>query len=71
MTLLATVESDLGRIEIHYIDGRFATCRTYFDEIAGAESVSADVEDAQAVVEWYQLARDEGEVHLTLLGGAP
>lgn len=68
MSLLATIKTALGKIELHHESGRFTTRRV----VRGVESevlsghrsyVSTILIDRERAAEWYALAEGGNSVH--------
>lgn len=63
MTLLSHVNRPIGRIELHFENGRFETRLPFDDALSGVERVSRVPQGPEHARWWYGLARAEGAVH--------
>lgn len=62
MRLLGSVQTHLGRVELHHEDGRFETRGTYTDAIVGTERESVVVEYGADAEWWYSHCEANGVV---------
>lgn len=62
MSLLATVATRLGRVELHHEDGRFET-RGYYTDPDGERHPSVIPVFEGSAREWWNLASERGAVH--------
>jgi hypothetical protein len=62
MSLLATVATRLGRVELHHEDGRFETRGWYVDP-DGEQHPSVIPVFAESAREWFDLCAERGAVH--------
>ena len=63
MSLLATVTTHLGKIELHNEGGVFTTRRTYDSPVHGVERVCTILQSLRSAIDWYELAERHGTVH--------
>ena len=63
MSLLASVKTGLGRIELHHNGQTFTTRRTYSSATDGTERVVTILHSRRSAEEWYELAQEGGTVH--------
>jgi len=62
MTLLATVNTDVGHVELRCEDGRFTTSCTHVGRLDGAARVCIILITAARAHWWYGLAERRGAV---------
>ncbi len=63
MTLLAHVNSSLGRIELHWNGSSFTTRREFRSAVDGRPRTTQILHGRRSAKEWYELAEREGAVH--------
>jgi hypothetical protein len=63
MTLLAHVNSSLGRIELHWSGAAFTTQREFRSAVDGRKRTTTIMHSRRSALEWYELAEREGAVH--------
>lgn len=63
MTLLATVKTKTGAVELHHEDGVFTTCgHLACDDRTGSTCIILIT--VERALEWHELAESEGHVYL-------
>ena len=62
MSLLATVKTDVGKVELHHEAGVFTT-RGRLTCDARADSTCTILITCERALEWWELAQERGAVH--------
>jgi hypothetical protein len=57
------VVTELGRVELHYEQGRFTTRREFRSAIDGRPRTTTIMHSRRSALEWHELAEREGAVH--------
>ena len=63
LTLLADVNTDLGKIELHHEDGSFTTVGEYTSPLDGETHVTTIPIFRESAREWWDLCERRGAIH--------